>query len=68
MQRINSLFASMDSAQVIFFHLNPNVSQGNLTQKHQLENLHKYDNQSAAVCTGLSIHELNIATVGEDGK
>lgn len=56
------------AAQLLFLHLNPNASQNNLTQKHQIENLHKFGNGSSAICTGLSIHELNIATVGEDGR
>lgn len=55
-------------AQLLFINYNTNVSQNNLTQKHQLENLHKYENNLPAACTGLSIHELNIATVGEDGR
>lgn len=57
------------SAQVLFINLNNQVSQNNLTVKNQVGNLHKYPcNDAPAVCTGLSVHDLNIATVGEDGR
>lgn len=60
---------SVFSAQVLFINLNNQVSQNNLTVKNEVSNLHKYAyNDAPAVCTGLSVHDLNIATVGEDGR
>lgn len=60
---------SVFTAQLLFINLNNQVSQNNLTVKNEVSDLHKYQyNDAPAVCTGLSVHDLNIATAGEDGR
>lgn len=44
------------------------MTHEDITVKHKVENLHKFKTNAPAVCTGISIHETNIATVGEDGR
>lgn len=56
------------AAQLILINLNQNMTQENITVKHQVDNLHKFKTNVPAACTGISIHETNIATVGEDGR
>lgn len=45
--------------------------EDNLQERHRFESLHKFDTFSslnAAPCTGLSVHDTDVATVGEDGR
>lgn len=63
------IFCFLHLAQILLINLNNQVNQNHLTVTKQVDNLHKYPHNNApAVCTGLSVHDLNIATVGEDGR
>ncbi|XP_065089178.1 nucleoporin Nup43-like [Ochlerotatus camptorhynchus] len=45
--------------------------ENNLQERHRFSDLHKFDTFSslnAAPCTGLSVHDTDVATVGEDGR
>lgn len=45
--------------------------EDNLQERHRFDSLHKFDTFSslnAAPCTGLSVHDTDVATVGEDGR
>lgn len=56
------------SAQILLLSLDRNLTNEDITVKHQIENLHKYSENSPAICSDISVHETNIATVGEDGR
>lgn len=55
-------------AQLLLIDLNHGLTNDSISVKHQIEHLHKYEINTPAVCSGLSIHETNIATIGEDGR
>ncbi|XP_055325450.1 nucleoporin Nup43 [Sitodiplosis mosellana] len=59
---------SSDNVQLLLINLNHGLTHESITVKHQIEQLHKYKTNTPAVCSGLSVHETNIATVGEDGS
>lgn len=44
------------------------ANDDNIAVKHQIEHLHKYQTNTPAICSGLSVYETNIATIGEDGR
>lgn len=48
--------------------INRDLERDNLRQSFRFDNLHKFKTGDAALCTGLSIFEDSIATIGEDGK
>lgn len=56
------------AAQVMLLTLERNVTNETITIKHTIENLHKYSANIPAICSAVSVHETNIATVGEDGR
>lgn len=56
------------AAQVLTLTLDRNVTGETIAIKNRIENLHKYSDGSPAICSGISVHETNIATVGEDGR
>lgn len=56
------------TAQLLLIDLNHGITNENITVKHQIDQLHKYEVNTPAVCSGLSVHETNIATIGEDGR
>lgn len=56
------------AAQLLLINLNQNMTHEDITLKHHVDNLHKFKTNVPAICTGVSIHGTNIATVGEDGR
>lgn len=56
------------TAQLFFLNLNYGLTHESITIKHQIDQRHKYKTNTPAVCSGLSVHETNIATIGEDGR
>lgn len=54
--------------QLLFVNLNHGLTHESITIKHKIDSLHKYKTNTPAVCSALSVHETNIATVGEDGR
>lgn len=54
--------------QLLLLNLNHGLTHESITIKHKIDNLHKYKTNTPAVCSALSVHETNIATVGEDGR
>lgn len=48
--------------------INSVAERCNLSESFRYDNLHKFKTGDAALCTGLSIFEDSIATIGEDGK
>lgn len=56
------------TAQLLLINLNYGLTHESITIKHQIEQLHKYKTNVPAVCSGLSVYETNIATIGEDGR
>lgn len=48
--------------------INRNLAHNNLAEKRRLVGLHKFSsNGNSAPCTGLSVFDSDVATVGEDG-
>lgn len=58
----------LSTVQLLLINLNYGLTHESITVKHQIEQLHKYKTNAPAVCTGISVYETNIATVGEDGR
>lgn len=56
-------------AQLILIDLNHGLTHDDsIAVKHQIQHLHKYQMNTPAICSGLSVYETNIATIGEDGR
>lgn len=49
-------------------YMNRDMERNNLKMNSRFKNLHKFDTGLAAQCTGLSVFEDSVATVGEDGR
>lgn len=61
-------FSFVFSVQLYLVNLNHGLTNESITIKHKIEQLHKYKTGTPAVCSGMAVHESNIATVGEDGR
>lgn len=48
--------------------INRDIERNNLRENHRFKNVHKFKTGDPALCTGLSIHEDTVCTIGEDGK
>lgn len=48
--------------------INRDIERNNLKENFRFKNLHKFKTGDPALCTGLSIYEDTICTVGEDGR
>lgn len=50
-------------------NINRNLASNNLNEKRRFPDLHKFaSNNESAPCTGLSVFDTDVATVGEDGS
>lgn len=61
-------FVVSSGSGVSCIYLNRDMERNNLNENFRFENLHKFKTNDPALCTGLSVHEDAIATIGEDGK
>lgn len=44
------------------------IERDNLKENYRFKNLHKFSTGDPALCTGISIHDDCISTIGEDGR
>ncbi|XP_058445492.1 nucleoporin Nup43 [Malaya genurostris] len=66
-----SVVVSNTKGFVSFITLDRDKDEDNLQERHRFVNLHKFDtfeSSNDAPCTALSVHETDVATVGEDGR
>lgn len=63
----NNLVTSSASG-ISLIYINRDIERNNMRENHRFKGLHKFPTGDPALCTGLSIHEDCIATVGEDGR
>ncbi|XP_055585619.1 nucleoporin Nup43 [Uranotaenia lowii] len=66
-----TIVASNSEGFISVLELNRDRDEDNLQEVHRFTNLHHFDTFSAlnaAPCTGLSVHESEVASVGEDGR
>jgi nuclear pore complex protein Nup43 len=49
-------------------YINRDMERNNMKENFRFKNLHKFSAGDPALCTGLSIHEDCISTIGEDGR
>lgn len=66
--RFSNSLIFLRAAQLYLIDMNHGITQDSITVKHKIEHLHKYEVNTPAVCSGLSVHGTNIATIGEDGR
>lgn len=60
-------FVVSSGAGVSCIYLNRDLESNNLQQNFRFKDLHKFKINDPALCTGLSVFEDTIATIGEDG-
>lgn len=48
--------------------INRDADSNNLHENYRFKNLHKFRIGDPALCTGISIHEDSVCSIGEDGK
>lgn len=48
--------------------INRDIERNNIRENFRFDNIHKFKTGDPALCTGLSLHEDSVATIGEDGK
>ena len=53
---------------VSLLYINQDIQRNNMKENFRFKNLHKFDTGDSALCTGISIHEDCVATIGEDGR
>lgn len=63
----NNVVASSGSG-VSCIYINRDIERNNMTENFRFKNLHKFPTGDPALCTGLSIHEDCVSTIGEDGR
>lgn len=63
----NNVVASVGSG-VSCIWINRDMQRNNLRVNHHFKDLHKFRTGDPALCTGVSIHEDSLATIGEDGR
>ena len=61
-------FAVSIGSGISSFWINRDIESNNLKENYRFKNLHKFKTGDPALCTGLSIHEDTICTIGEDGR
>lgn len=64
----HSNFAASAGSGISCIHINRDLEGNNLFENFQFKNLHKFKTGDSALCTGLSVFEDNICTIGEDGR
>lgn len=60
-------FVVSSGSGVSCVYLNRDLEKNNLHENFRFGDLHKFKTNDPAVCTGLSVFEDSIATIGEDG-
>lgn len=61
-------FAVSSGSGVSCVYVNRDIERNNIRENFRFKDVHKFKTGDPALCTGLSIHEDSIATIGEDGK
>lgn len=61
-------FVAATGSGVSCIYMNRDIERNSLKVNHRFKNLHKFKTGDQALCTGLSVLEDTIATIGEDGK
>lgn len=61
------IFLFANTGSLTLLNINRNLAQNNLTEKRRFDRLHKFVDGNNAPCTGLSVFDSDVATVGEDG-
>lgn len=64
----NKNFMVSSGSGVSLIWINRDIEKNNLNETSRFQNLHKFKTGDPALCTGLSIHDDSVATIGEDGK
>lgn len=61
-------FVVSSGSGVSFGYINRDAERDNLRENKRFENLHKFTTGDPALCTGISIHDDSVCSIGEDGK
>lgn len=61
-------FVVSSGSGVSFIWINRDAERDNLRENKRFSNLHKFKTGDPALCTGISIHEDSVCSIGEDGK
>lgn len=61
-------FVVSSGSGVSFVWINRDIERDNLRENCRFENLHKFKTGDPALCTGISIHEDSVCSIGEDGR
>lgn len=64
----NNFAVAAAGSGVSCIHINRDLEGNNLYENFRFKNLHKFKTGDPALCTGLSVFEDNICTIGEDGR
>lgn len=62
----NFVASSGDGVSCIW--INRDIERNNLKENYRFKNIHKFKTGDPALCTGLSIHEDTVCSIGEDGR
>lgn len=61
-------FAVSAGSSVSLVWINRDQERNNLKENRKFENIHKFKTGDLALCTGISVFDENISTIGEDGR
>lgn len=61
-------FAVSAGSSVSLIYINRDQERNNLRENFRFESIHTFKNGEAAPCTGLSVFDENISSIGEDGR
>jgi nuclear pore complex protein Nup43 len=61
-------FAASAGSSISLIYINRDQERNNLRENRRFENIHKFKNGDAALCTGISVFDENISSIGEDGR
>ena len=61
-------FAVSAGSSVSLVAIKRDQDKNNLKEIKRFENIHKFKTESSALCTGISVFEENVSSIGEDGK
>lgn len=61
-------FVVSAGSSVSLMWINRDQERNNLKENNRFENIHKFKTGDAALCTGISVFDENISSIGEDGR
>ena len=64
----NNFAVSTSTGNVSLIYMNKDKERDNIKVNYRFDDLHRFSTGETAACTGISIHDENIASVGEDGN